>query len=100
MDKSISPELRKHFSKRWTSLVFAHLGMLKDNQYQNSLTRMVMMSSPTEDEVTRLIGIDWTTTCNTLAVMITGERIAVEELNSLLVPTRPRFWGFPNMHCD
>ena len=64
MDKSISPELRETFLKAVDEFSAASLGNAeRQSSIKNSLTRMVMMSSPTEDEVTRLIGglIDATT---------------------------------------
>ena len=64
MDKSISPELRETFLKAVNEFSAASLGNAeRQSSIKNSLTRMVMMSSPTEDEVTRLIGglIDATT---------------------------------------
>ena len=64
MDKSISPELRETFLKAVDEFSTASLGNAeRQSSIKNSLTRMVMMSSPTEDEVTRLIGglIDATT---------------------------------------
>ena len=64
MDKSISPQLRETFLKAVDDFSSACLGNAeRKSSIKNSLTRMVMMSAPTEDEVTRLIGglIDATT---------------------------------------
>ena len=64
IDKSITPQLRATFLQAVEDFSAASLGNAeRKSSIKNSLTRMVMMSAPTEDEVTRLIGglIDATT---------------------------------------
>ena len=64
LSNTISPKLRATFIDAVNQFSDACLGNEERKMsIKNSLTRMVMMSSPTEDEVTRLIGglIDATT---------------------------------------
>ena len=70
LERSLSPNLRDKFLEAVEQFSSSVPGnQERKDSIKNSLTRMVMMSSPTKDEVTRLIGglIDATTSLQYLA---------------------------------
>ena len=70
LERSLSPNLREKFLQAVEQFSSSVPGnQERKDSIKNSLTRMVMMSSPTKDEVTRLIGglIDATTSLQYLA---------------------------------
>ena len=82
LSNTISPKLRAIFIDAVNQFSDACLGNEERKiSIKNSLTRMVMMSSPTEDEVTRLIGglIDATTALQYNNDDENWKKIAVEE---------------------